>query len=71
VATGNGRFDAGSGGRNYDATNVSREIYNSEQNADRDRAGITVRFTIPTVAGGRVYVGANREVDVYGLLPSR
>jgi folate-dependent phosphoribosylglycinamide formyltransferase PurN len=52
----------------YDGANVSRELYNSEQNAARDRAGVTVRFTIPTVANGRVYVGAKREVSVYGLL---
>jgi len=52
----------------YDAANVAREIYTSEQNPSRDRAGVTVRFTLPTVAGGRVYVGAKREVTVYGLL---
>jgi hypothetical protein len=54
----------------YDAANVARELYNSEQNGERDRAGVTVRFTLPMVANGRVYVGAKREVDVYGLLPS-
>jgi hypothetical protein len=54
----------------YDATDVSRELYSSEENSDRDRAGISVRFTIPLVAAGRVYVGARNEVDVYGLLHS-
>ena len=54
--------------RAYDATNVARELFNSEQNASRDRAGVTVRFTIPMVANGRVYIGAKGEVDVYGLL---
>ena len=52
----------------YDAANVARELYNSEQNSARDRAGLTLRFTIPTVVGGRVYVDAKRRVDVYGLL---
>jgi hypothetical protein len=52
----------------YDAANVSRELYNSEQNATRDRAGKCLRFNIPTVAGGHVYVGAKSELDVYGLL---
>lgn len=33
----------------YDAADVSRELYSSEQNSDRERAGISVRFTIPTV----------------------
>ena len=53
----------------YDAANVSHELYNSEQNAGRDRAGLTLRFSIPMVVNGHVYVGAKREVDVYGLLP--
>jgi hypothetical protein len=53
----------------YDAVNVDLELYNSEQNAGRDRVGKTLRFTIPTVMNGRVYVEAKGEVDVYGLLP--
>jgi hypothetical protein len=54
----------------YDASDVSRELYNSEENSDRDRAGISVRFTIPSVVNGKVYVGTRSEVDVYGLLHS-
>jgi hypothetical protein len=53
--------------RAYDAANVARELYDSEQRPERDRAGTALRFTIPTVAGGRVYVGAKGELDVYGL----
>ena len=52
----------------FDAAKVARELYNSEQNATRDRAGVCLRFNIPTVAGGRVYVGAKDELDVYGKL---
>jgi len=52
----------------YDASDVTRELFNSEMNASRDRAGTALRFAMPTVAGGRVFVGAKREVDVYGLL---
>ena len=52
----------------YDAANVSRELYNSTQNPTRDRAGNALRFTIPTVANGRVYVPTKRRIDVYGLL---
>ena len=29
----------------YDAANVARELYNSEQNNGRDRVGLTLRFT--------------------------
>lgn len=53
----------------YDASDVSKELFNSRENIDRDRPGIGIRFTIPTVADGRVYVGTNGQVDVYGLLP--
>jgi hypothetical protein len=52
----------------YDAANVSRELYNSTQNPTRDRAGNALRFTIPTIANGRVYVPTKRRIDVYGLL---
>lgn len=52
----------------YDAANLARELYNSEQNSRRDHAGKALRFTIPTVVNGRVYVEARGEIDVYGLL---
>ena len=54
--------------RAYDAADVSRELYNSAQLASRDVAGSALRFVIPTVANARVYIGTQREVDVYGLL---
>lgn len=52
----------------YDASNVGRELYNSEQNSSRDRAGIALRFNMPMIANGRVYIGVKGEVDVYGLI---
>ncbi len=55
----------------YDAANVAHELYNSEQNVGRDRAGLALRFNIPMVVNGHVYVGTKHEVDVYGLLPVR
>ena len=52
----------------YDATNILTMLYSSAQNATRDSAGNAVKFVVPTVANGRVYVGTSTEVDVYGLV---
>jgi hypothetical protein len=52
----------------YDANDVSKELYNSKQNAKRDTPGLQQKYAVPTIANGRVYIGTQTELDAYGLL---
>ena len=52
----------------HDASNVSTTLYSSTTNAARDAGGVGVKFQVPTVTNGKVYVGTATELDVYGLL---
>jgi len=69
----------------YDPANQLNEIWNSAQAAGgADAAGYAVKFAVPTIANGKVYVGtrgnnsggattsssAPGELDVYGLKPN-
>jgi hypothetical protein len=52
----------------YNATNL-QEIYNSNQAPNsRDHFGDGNKFTIPTIANGKVYIGTTTGVAVFGLL---
>src|SRR6202035_2573270 len=52
----------------YDASNVLTRLYASSINSARDQAGPGVKFAVPTIANGKVFVGTQTEIDVYGLL---
>jgi outer membrane protein assembly factor BamB len=53
----------------YDAGNLAHELYNSSQAPDgRDQFGAGNKFITPTIADGKVFVGTQTGVAVFGLL---
>jgi hypothetical protein len=56
--------------RAFDASDVSKELWNSRQDASRDDVGTFAKFNTPTIANGKVYVPTfSGYLAVYGLLP--
>ena len=54
----------------FDATNVSKELWDSGQDATRDDYGNFAKFCPPTVVNGKVYVATDSlQVCAYGLNP--
>jgi hypothetical protein len=53
----------------YDARNLAHELYNSSQAANgRDQFGAGNKFITPAIADGKVFVGTQTGVAVFGLL---
>src|SRR5579862_8071445 len=57
----------------HDASNVANLLYSSgstgsESNFTRDNPGNSVKFIVPTVVNGKVYVGSETQLSVFGLL---
>ena len=54
--------------RAFDANDVTKELWNNQQNPQRDAAGYYAKFGAPTIANGHVYLPTfSNRVVVYGL----
>jgi hypothetical protein len=51
----------------FDAANLARELWDSDQNASRDGLGNGTVFSTPVVIDGRVICTAGKTVNIYGL----
>jgi hypothetical protein len=54
--------------RAYDATDLAKELYNSAQNSVRDDPGPAVQYSVPMDINGKVYVGTQTQLSVFGKL---
>ena len=55
--------------RAFDANDITKELWNNRQNANRDVGGSYAKFASPTIANGHVYLATfSNRVAVYGLL---
>ena len=71
-ANGTGTYGAGATGpailRAYDAASLGTALWSSST-LSTDKCGNAVKFVVPTVANGKVYVVGSNQLTVYGLLP--
>ncbi len=51
----------------FDASNLANELWDSTMGTN-NQASTAVKFAVPTVANGKVYVATTNALDVYGLL---
>ena len=51
----------------YQATNLGKQLYSSRTKATRDNPGIPIKFQVPTVVHGKVYIITQKGLSAYGL----
>ncbi len=57
--------------RAFDANDITRELWNSNQNAGRDAVGNYAKFSAPTIANGKVYLPTfSNQLIAYGIVDS-
>jgi len=56
----------------FSASDLSKELWDSNMNSSRDGLGTLAKFTSPTIANGKVYVPTfSNHLAVYGLLTQK
>ena len=53
--------------RAFDPTNLATEFYDSDQAGTRDTLSPPAHWATPTIANGKVYVGTQTQLVIYGL----
>jgi len=52
-----------------DANDITKELWNSDQNGPRDYCGNFMKFGVPTVANGKVYLAnGSLAINVFGII---
>ncbi|AXC12918.1 hypothetical protein ACPOL_3635 [Acidisarcina polymorpha] len=52
----------------FNANNVTDLLYSSNTNLERDNPGLALKFAVPTIANGKVYVAEWGSFSTFGLL---
>jgi outer membrane protein assembly factor BamB len=52
----------------YSTDDLGTALYTSDDAGSRDRAATRVKFSTPVIADGKVIVGTDGKVEIYGLL---
>jgi hypothetical protein len=53
----------------YNANDLTTELYDTSQAGSRDTLDNAVKFSIPLVANGKVFVAGQTQLTAFGLLP--